>query len=483
MPLRTVFLIVGALSVSDASPVFLGPKSRAPLHVLSASARDPIVQPTLQHAADKVQEIFGAGDDEVQEPTGEGDQGSTGEGDQQPTGEGDQEPTGGEKPTPKDGKPPHRMPGRPLMNAINKWRAHLCWMRPHLYSHKPCMKFLGIVCSETSSGDGICKQFAIDMNNQCVDLPAGSDRDFACEIASELPPLEEEEPHSAEIDSSDKDQAEAEEDEKAEAEEDETAEVKEEGQGEIEKAEAAPEVEASPSPAPAMPEPESAPKVQPEPEAEAQPPVEPEADSETDSDAELGGKPETELEPSAQGGDAEEETADGAEAGGTESSDGERHPNKEDQVEDSKLDSSGAGDDDSDGDGIPDKDDAFPSNPKEWTDSDGDGVGDNSDFAPYNPCCHKPYAHCDPKCDEKPKQVGKLNKEEKKLPSQGYNEHSRGPLVEHDDGDTYTGDWRAEWPSVDEGHHESLKRICEKHPENDWCKRNVHRKSPKRRHG
>jgi len=49
-----------------------------------------------------------------------------------------------------------------------------------------------------------------------------------------------------------------------------------------------------------------------------------------------------------------------------------------------------------------------------------------------------------------------------KLPAQGYH----GPLVEHDDMQTFAGDWRAEFGSSDP---KTLAAVCKEHPENAWC--------------
>lgn len=50
-----------------------------------------------------------------------------------------------------------------------------------------------------------------------------------------------------------------------------------------------------------------------------------------------------------------------------------------------------------------------------------------------------------------------------KLPAQGY----WGKLVEHEDGETATGDWMKEFGP--QATHETYASICRKHPENPWC--------------
>lgn len=87
---------------------------------------------------------------------------------------------------------------------------------------------------------------------------------------------------------------------------------------------------------------------------------------------------------------------------------------------------------DSDGDGVPDLEDAFPHDATEWKDSDGDGVGDNKDPYPNDFLCWtKPCP---------------MNKKVKPLPEQGFDEHSPKTHIEHDNMDTWTGDWREEYP-------------------------------------
>jgi len=129
---------------------------------------------------------------------------------------------------------------------------------------------------------------------------------------------------------------------------------------------------------------------------------------------------------------------------------------------------------DSDGDGHKNENDDFPKDKKEWKDSDDDGTGDNLDAYPHDPDC-KDQDDCPEAQPGTADAHGwdpiAIDKVEKPLPPQGYNEYARGPRVEHDDQETYTGDWRKEWPTVDETEEESIRRICEKNPANDWCKR------------
>lgn len=59
-------------------------------------------------------------------------------------------------------------------------------------------------------------------------------------------------------------------------------------------------------------------------------------------------------------------------------------------------------------------------------------------------------------------------KEERALPSQGFDEYSEGQLVEHDNKKTFTSDWRREFGP--DANHRSYQAICAKHPGNEWCR-------------
>lgn len=180
--------------------------------------------------------------------------------------------------------------------------------------------------------------------------------------------------------------------------------------------------------------------------------------------------------------------------------DGDGHPDNEDAFPDVKsewADSDGDGfgdnsdpwphnpncfhagmpceDEDRDGDGYPDKTDAFPDDKSEWADSDGDGIGDNSDPWPHNPKCFEPGKPCEEEVQPKAPVVSQrfdpatLNKFERGLPGQGYDEYGTR-AVEHDDGATFTGDWGKEWPNGDgESERSSIDRICLDYPESYWC--------------
>lgn len=135
---------------------------------------------------------------------------------------------------------------------------------------------------------------------------------------------------------------------------------------------------------------------------------------------------------------------------------------------------------DRDGDGCSDDVDAFPDDPEDCKDSDGDGVGDSKDPWPLNPKCFHATEPCEEEGEPRPKRhvdPATLNKVEQGLPSQGYDEHSH-ELVEHNDGQTYSGDWGAEWPEWNhETEQQSIARICKKHPHNDFCRSEARKKN------
>lgn len=64
-----------------------------------------------------------------------------------------------------------------------------------------------------------------------------------------------------------------------------------------------------------------------------------------------------------------------------------------------------------------------------------------------------------------------MDKREKPLPTEGYNEHSSSGLVEHDDMETTTEDWGTEWPMQAETRSDTMKRLCSQRPRNTWCQR------------
>jgi len=127
---------------------------------------------------------------------------------------------------------------------------------------------------------------------------------------------------------------------------------------------------------------------------------------------------------------------------------------------------------DADEDGIIDKEDAFPHDASEWKDTDGDGVGDNADMYPNDPNCNADPCQAENEASASNATTpDKISKVERKLPEQGYDEHSPEEHVEHDNMYSWTGDWREEWPKSSETENESILRICEEYPSNIWCKK------------
>merc|ERR1712217_709729 len=56
---------------------------------------------------------------------------------------------------------------KPLMNGINSMRAKLCWTRSDFWNHEKCIKFLGVICSKGSTGQGICRRFSRRAAKKC----------------------------------------------------------------------------------------------------------------------------------------------------------------------------------------------------------------------------------------------------------------------------------------------------------------------------
>lgn len=55
-------------------------------------------------------------------------------------------------------------------------------------------------------------------------------------------------------------------------------------------------------------------------------------------------------------------------------------------------------------------------------------------------------------------------------PEQGFS----GPLVEHDDYETGTKDWRIEY-GPDRPDYVEIVKICKKYPDNTWCRKHLPR--------
>jgi len=85
-------------------------------------------------------------------------------------------------------------------------------------------------------------------------------------------------------------------------------------------------------------------------------------------------------------------------------------------------------------------------------------------------------AKAEKKAEKKPEKVSARTKkalremkEDDGAPEQGF----KGPIVEHDDGKTHTGDWRSEYGPKQKGEQDKEK-LCkehlEKYPDGEWCK-------------
>jgi len=75
--------------------------------------------------------------------------------------------------------------------------------------------------------------------------------------------------------------------------------------------------------------------------------------------------------------------------------------------------------------------------------------------------------------------VARVHMDEKlKLPAQGY----WGKLIEHEDGETATGDWQKEFGP--QATQDTYRKICAAHPDNPWCtEQGYHRHSAAAPHG
>mmetsp|Transcript_126092 Transcript_126092/g.218507 ORF Transcript_126092/g.218507 Transcript_126092/m.218507 type:complete len:141 (-) Transcript_126092:76-498(-) len=73
-----------------------------------------------------------------------------------------------------------------------------------------------------------------------------------------------------------------------------------------------------------------------------------------------------------------------------------------------------------------------------------------------------------PSTGESPTKVD-YSKKIRALPEHGYDEHSDREV--HYDSHSHAADWMKEWPQNNQTEVESIKRICQENPANDWCKR------------
>merc|ERR1712194_992965 len=80
---------------------------------------------------------------------------------------------------------PHDMT-RPVMDNINMIRTKMCWQRPNLPQHEKCLRFLGLMCTEGSTGEGICSEYKVLVGESCQEGGADIDKDLMCELAADL---------------------------------------------------------------------------------------------------------------------------------------------------------------------------------------------------------------------------------------------------------------------------------------------------------
>jgi len=467
---------------------------------------------------------------------------------------------------------------RPLMSSINKMRAELCWLRPDLWNHEECLKFLGISCAIGSTGEGVCRRFATKVSKECEEETDKNQRKAYCKMAKALRTVlgddEEAEDKNAKttgdkskdggdppkidtdgdgaVDSKDKFPNDP--NEWADVDNDgvgDNSDKDRDGDGVNNNQDAYPDdpnrsgQEDSDSDG-VIDKNDVFPKDPNEwsdfdkdgigdnsdedrdgdgvNNTEDAHPDDPNRSGHEDSDGDgwidmkdLFPNDKTEWSDLDKDGigdnsdedrdgdgvnNSEDKYPDDPNRSGHEDSDGDGvidmkdlFPN--DKHEWSDLDKDGIGDNsdkdrdgdghsnkkdshpddpnrfdehDTDGDGIIDSKDTFPGDATEWKDSDGDGVGDNKDPFPNDPNCFTDPCQKKSGKDGKDGKMGNLNKVVRPMPEQGYNEHSPKRLVGHNNGKSWTGDWREEWPSAQETEKESIMRICKENPSNVWCR-------------
>jgi len=272
---------------------------------------------------------------------------------------------------------------KPLAKAINIKRAKSCWQNEKMWEQRACVQFLGVTCSRSSTGKGVCTQFLQAAGQRCQSHQGGKMEEY-CSLFSKLNLLS--------ID------AKASKTEKAELLQEDTSKASLPPWGDLD--------------------------------------------------------------------------SDGKEDSVDKDIDGDGHPNNKDSFPMSSrdwrdLDKDGVGDNadwDKDGDGFGKQTDPYPENKYLPGDVDKDGMPDDLDPEIIND------GHREPCAPHKDDVARKMNKVERALPPDGYDEHSPG-LVEHDDMETATADWGREWPMHGETREDTMKRYCAGKRRNDWCKR------------
>jgi len=409
-------------------------------------------------------------------------------------------------------EPPKKV--RPLMNRINQMRAQLCWTRPDLWNHEDCLKFLGLKCSRSSTGQGVCGQFKDGVKERCENEERKLAREAYCKLARKLKiatKWDKEAPAPAPTPAPEPEKEPAEPKEPEVPKEQDA--VEEQTEQEAEEAAQDGKLEKGQENKTARAEAENADR-----DGDGYPneddlfPDDAKEWFDLDLDG-IGDNNDPDLD--GDGVKNHQDTHPRDAKRFTNDNDGDSHINSKDAFPDDPseykdFDGDGIGDSkdpdrdndgvpnpvdwwpddptrfredappdfpDTDGDGVPDCADEFPRDPKEWKDSDGDGVGDNADAFPNDakrwkaPC--SPEEEAAPTAEPAEEEVDPnepFNKVEKPLPDQGYDEHSED-RVEHNDQETATSDWRTEWPISHKSEEQIIKRICEESPDNAWCKR------------
>jgi len=313
---------------------------------------------------------------------------------------------------------------RPLLNSINAMRAKLCWTRQDFWHNRKCIKFLGILCREGSTGFGVCSRFAQDAQKRCDHPDTRLKREY-CPMLERWEFVRE---------------GEEEKEEGADMEDD--MDDQEENNAEV-----ADEVQKNRR--------EKRDKLPPDTDNDGIPDSD---DPDLDNDGVANDK---DAFPN-NSKDWNDMDRDGIGDNSDEDRDGDGFNNVDDDFPD---DPTRPDDVDKDGDGVADYDDAFPDDPTEWSDRDGDGHGDQIDEFPDNANCWKSP------CVDPDDVANTMNKVERGLPPDGYDEHTPG-LVEHDDMHTSTDDWQDEYPRHSEDTREAtMQKLCAEEPDNTWCKR------------
>lgn len=306
---------------------------------------------------------------------------------------------------------------KPLMDAINVLRTELCWQRPNLMEHKPCMEFLGLHCEKESTGEGFCKKFTKKLGNECKKEVDPKTKKYVCKFYkrlrdSYLTPEEQ------------KEHEEQKEQEEAPGQDSDGDQI---------------------------------------PDDQDEFPNDPDESKDTDNDT-IPDHADSDIDGDKVNND---EDAFPLDAKHSKDTDKDLIPDEEDA--------------DKDGDGLKNEEDAFETNPKEWRDTDGDGIGDNEDAYPLNKHCHDGSKPCKDVENDPPKpppesDPSQLDKKNKALPSQGYNEVHPSNKVKHTHHWTWTGDWQNEFE------HESLAPsdaemniICQQYPDNEYCQQYLHK--------